>query len=208
MARKTSPANAKKAQATRQRLAQVMKATGAKSREAASVRLSELAGTLWWDGNDESAGVARVISAVETLEDLAPRDAFERLLVSQMIAVHHATMECFSRAMIKGQSLELRDSNLKHAEKLTARFATQLETLNKHRGKGQQKVTVEHVNVAAGAQAIVGNVDHRPAAITTSRRRKIAAPQLEHQVTVAPPTVNAPEASPIRIRKRSKPEHG
>jgi hypothetical protein len=34
-----------------------------------------------------------------------------------------------------------------------------LDTLNRHRGKGQQKVTVEHVNVAAGGQAIVGNVE-------------------------------------------------
>ena len=33
-----------------------------------------------------------------------------------------------------------------------------LEALNRHRGKGQQKVTVEHVTVNAGGQAIVGAV--------------------------------------------------
>jgi hypothetical protein len=33
-----------------------------------------------------------------------------------------------------------------------------METLDKHRGKGQQKVTVEHVHVHQGGQAIVGNV--------------------------------------------------
>jgi len=33
-----------------------------------------------------------------------------------------------------------------------------VEALNRHRGKGQQKVTVEHVHVHAGGQAIVGNV--------------------------------------------------
>ena len=33
-----------------------------------------------------------------------------------------------------------------------------METLDKHRGKGQQKVTVEHVHVEAGGQAVVGNV--------------------------------------------------
>jgi hypothetical protein len=38
-------------------------------------------------------------------------------------------------------------------------YAKQLEALNKHRGKGQQKVTVEHVHVAPGGQAIVGNVE-------------------------------------------------
>jgi hypothetical protein len=33
-----------------------------------------------------------------------------------------------------------------------------MEALDKHRDKGQQKVTVEHVHVHQGGQAIVGNV--------------------------------------------------
>jgi hypothetical protein len=33
-----------------------------------------------------------------------------------------------------------------------------MEVLDKHRGKGQQTVRVEHVTVSAGGQAIVGNV--------------------------------------------------
>jgi hypothetical protein len=35
-----------------------------------------------------------------------------------------------------------------------------LESLNRHRGKGAQKVTVEHVHVHEGGQAIVGNVQN------------------------------------------------
>ena len=42
--------------------------------------------------------------------------------------------------------------------KLSRTYATLLEALNRHRGKGQQKVTVEHVHVHQGGQAIVGNV--------------------------------------------------
>jgi hypothetical protein len=38
-------------------------------------------------------------------------------------------------------------------------YATLLEALNRHRGKGQQKVTVEHVHVHEGGQAIVGNLE-------------------------------------------------
>jgi hypothetical protein len=34
-----------------------------------------------------------------------------------------------------------------------------IEALNRHRGKGQQKVTVEHVHVHAGGQAVVGTVE-------------------------------------------------
>jgi hypothetical protein len=40
-----------------------------------------------------------------------------------------------------------------------APIATLLEALNRHRGKGQQKVTVEHVHVHAGGQAVVGMVE-------------------------------------------------
>jgi hypothetical protein len=42
---------------------------------------------------------------------------------------------------------------MKHAQKLMTIYARQLETLNKHRGEGQQKVTVEHVIVTAGGRA-------------------------------------------------------
>jgi hypothetical protein len=34
-----------------------------------------------------------------------------------------------------------------------------IEALNRHRGKGQQKVTVEHVHVHAGGEAVVGMVE-------------------------------------------------
>ena len=34
-----------------------------------------------------------------------------------------------------------------------------LDALNKHRGKGQQKVTVEHVHVHQGGQAVVGTIE-------------------------------------------------
>jgi hypothetical protein len=47
----------------------------------------------------------------------------------------------------------------KSANKLSRTHATLLEALNRHRGKGQQKVTVEHVHVHQGGQAIIGNVE-------------------------------------------------
>ncbi len=34
-----------------------------------------------------------------------------------------------------------------------------MEALNRHRGKGQQKMTVEHVHVYEGGQAVVGQVN-------------------------------------------------
>jgi thiol-disulfide isomerase/thioredoxin len=50
------------------------------------------------------------------------------------------------------------DAFLAHASKLSRTFAMLLEALNRHRGKGQQKMTVEHVHVHSGGQAVVGMV--------------------------------------------------
>ena len=40
---------------------------------------------------------------------------------------------------------------------MRATFAIQLEALKRHRG-GEQKITMQHVSVKEGGQAIVGNV--------------------------------------------------
>jgi hypothetical protein len=81
------------------------------------------------------------------------------MIAAQLIACHNASMECHRRAMLGEQSFEGRRENLNQANKLSRTYATLLETLNRHRGKGQQKVTVEHVHVHEGGQAIVGNVE-------------------------------------------------
>jgi len=61
--------------------------------------------------------------------------------------------------MLGEQTFEGRKENLNQASKLSRTYATLLESLNRHRGKGQQKVTVEHVHVHEGGQAIVGAVE-------------------------------------------------
>src|SRR5271168_4122239 len=38
-------------------------------------------------------------------------------------------------------------------------FAAQMSALKEYRSKGEQKMTVQHVHVAEGGQAIVGNVN-------------------------------------------------
>src|SRR6202171_2268580 len=81
------------------------------------------------------------------------------MLAAQLVACHNASMECYRRAMIGEQTFEGRRENLSQANKLSRTYTTLLEALNRHRGKGQQKVTVEHVHVHEGGQAIVGNVE-------------------------------------------------
>lgn len=123
-------------------------------------KLDELAQLLWFpEGISEKTKHTRIVRAVELYESLEPADGAEGMLAMQMVGTHDAALECLRRAALTNQTFEGRDMALKHAQKLMTLYTQQLATLNKHRGKGQQKVTVEHVNVEPGGQAIVGSVE-------------------------------------------------
>jgi hypothetical protein len=79
--------------------------------------------------------------------------------VLRAVDIHNAAMECYRRAMLGEQTFESRRENLGQANKLSRTYAVLLDALNRHRGKGQQLVRVEHVTVQAGGQAIVGHVE-------------------------------------------------
>ncbi len=97
-------------------------------------------------------------------------------------------MECYRRGMIGEQTFEGRRENLNQANKLSRSFTTLLDALNKHRGKGQQKVTVEHVHVHQGGQAIVGAVE----APGGGKRKKSEEQPHAKEITHAPqPTMRS-----------------
>ena len=116
--------------------------------------------------------------------------------------------------MIGEQSFEGRRENLNQANKLSRTSATLLEALNRHRGKGQQKVTVEHVHVHAGGQAVVGMVEtpgggDRPKSEDQPHAKQIAhAPQLPMWRTDEkrkPVPVGSDAERPMPIARRTVP---
>jgi hypothetical protein len=115
--------------------------------------------SLWLKNSDEATRDRQMAAAIAALVGIHPRDELEGMMAAQLIAAHSAAMECYRRAMIGEQTFEGRRENLNQANKLTRSFAALLDALNRHRGKGQQKVTVEHVHVHSGGQAIVGAVE-------------------------------------------------
>jgi hypothetical protein len=122
--------------------------------------LAEQAIEALWKKNSAVDTYKRQLNAtVAALVGIGPRDELEGMMAAQLIAAHNAAMECYRRAMIGEQTFEGRRENLNQANKLSRTWATLLEALNRHRGKGQQKVTVEHVHVHAGGQAVVGTVE-------------------------------------------------
>jgi len=96
------------------------------------------------------------------MRGLEPQDQLEGLMAAQMVSMHNLAMDCSRRAMLSGQTIEGRDMNLRHATRLMNAFSNAVTALDKHKGKGQQKITVEHqhVQVEAGGQAIIGDVHH------------------------------------------------
>ena len=97
--------------------------------------------------------------------------------------------------MINDQTFESRRENLSQGNKLSRTYAVLLDALNRHRGKGQQKVTVEHVHVHSGGQAIVGAVESSRGSATT--RRESGNPYDARQITHAPqPALPSKNAEP------------
>ena len=112
-------------------------------------------------------------------------------------------MECYRRAMIGEQTFEGRGENLSQANKLSRTYAALLDALNRHRGKGQQKVTVEHVHVHSGGQAIVGTVERPPTANSSRSENQHDARQITH----APqPAMRSPNAERERVPSASDAE--
>ena len=137
------------------------------------------------------------------LVGIGPKDEIEGMIAAQLIAAHNAAMECYRRAMIAEQTSEGRHDNLSEANKLSRSYALLLDALNRHRGKGQQKVTVEHVHVHSGGQAIVGTVES-PALANTSKTEGLHnAKQIAH----APqPAMRSPNAERERVPSASDAE--
>ena len=129
-------------------------------------------------------------SMLSLIRDIKPRDHVERLLAAQMSSTNLAVMH-FTDELAPAPNLPInipkRDSALRAFTSLARTFAMQMSALKHYRSGGEQRVTVRHVSVRDGGQAIVGNIDHR-------------APVLENTPNAAPALTDArqPAMEPIK----------
>jgi hypothetical protein len=112
---------------------------------------------------------------------IRPRDQVETMLAIQKAAVHWLMMSDLKSAT-SVPSPEKQEI-IGNINKLARTFAMQMEALKRYRTGGEQKVTVQHVSVNEGGQAIVGNVTQdvresvphkradKPLALTNSREQ-------------------------------------
>lgn len=102
-------------------------------------------------------------NTMTAIKDINPQDKIEAMLATQMVTVHNVAMQALARASNLLQSKNIPTAALgtkafNVASTLTRTYTMQMEALNKHRGKGQQKITVEHINIAEGGKAVIGNI--------------------------------------------------
>ena len=164
---------------------------GSRSDHWNNVLLNQAANTLWIKHSDEKTREIQCKATMSALIGMAPKDEIEGMIATQLIAAHNAAMECYRRAMLGEQTFEGRRENLSQANKLSRTYTVLLDALNRHRGKGQQKVTVEHVHVHSGGQAVVGMVETSDA----GSQPKSEGPAHAKQITHA--------SQPARARTRS-----
>jgi hypothetical protein len=104
--------------------------------------------------------------AIDTAESIDAENGLEKMLAHQLAVTHEAALRLMDRAlsyeaggrsMREGDSIEAcRLAN--SAARLMSAFQDGIATLQRMRTGGNQTVTVQHVNVASGGQAVVGNV--------------------------------------------------
>jgi hypothetical protein len=97
---------------------------------------------------------------IQSLAEVQPRDLNEARLCLQASALYSQGMGYLKKAN-NSDMLCHSEFYMKSALKLLRLHNETLETLNRYRRGGEQKVVVQHVNVSDSGQAIVGNIEGR-----------------------------------------------
>ncbi|CAJ0888171.1 hypothetical protein AMST5_03855 [freshwater sediment metagenome] len=129
------------------------------------------------------------------IKDFEPRDQCEAMLAAQMAVIHRAMMTFVAR-LGNVERIDQQDSALNGLTKLARSFAMLVETFKRYRTGGEQKVTVQHVNVNEGAQAIVGNVTTQSGTRTAAAQTTASAPARTPSATSPKPNLRRRSAAP------------
>jgi hypothetical protein len=109
----------------------------------------------------------------------------------------------FARRLANVETIEQQDSAERAFNKLARTFTTQLEALKRYRTGGEQKVTVQHVSVSEGGQAIVGNVTQAARESAPEKTAK-SVPALTDAQQAPLTIIGEPERAPALSRRSRK----
>jgi hypothetical protein len=153
-----------------------------------------------YDG--EKVDVGKLNFKLAVIKGIAPRDQLEAMLAAQMAEVHVASM-ILAQQLANAETIPHQDSAERALNKLTRTFAMQLEALKRYRSSAEEKVTLQHVSVADGGQAIVGNVTQVPHEQRQERATRPPAAANETNVVPMPPADESKEHDALSMRRKS-----
>lgn len=90
---------------------------------------------------------------------LGANGVLQNMLVTQLLGIHELQQKLIPYANRSVHSPEHCQYFINAITKLSNAFIQQINTLQKLQGNSHQKVTVEHLHVNAGGQAVVGQVN-------------------------------------------------
>jgi hypothetical protein len=160
--------------------------------------LSQLANASSQGREVDEEGINFMLSVIKSIQ---PQDQIEAMLAAQMAAVHVATMT-FARRLAHVEDIRQQDSAERAFNKLARTYAVQMEALKRYRTGGEQRVTVQHVTVSEGGQAIVGNVTQGQRAAAPDKAAASPPPPADARTV---PMLNIDESNkqaPVRRRAR------
>jgi hypothetical protein len=129
-----------------------------------------------------------VNTALAVIDGIKPQNEIEAMVAVQMAVTHGLAMKFIARLYSGIQSIREQDSTALTLSRLQRAFTTQMDALSNMRRGGRQKVTVEHVHVYPGGQAIVGNVSHTGRGAEDEKRRQAHATDDKRAIAFAPGT--------------------
>jgi hypothetical protein len=95
---------------------------------------------------------------VDAANAIEAGNSLEKMLAHQLAAAHKATMEMIGSLVPHSRDAAIQNRRLNAAVRCMTAYQQGLLTLGKLRMGGHQRISVQHIQVSDGGQAIVGDV--------------------------------------------------
>jgi hypothetical protein len=100
-------------------------------------------------------------SAVAALGELAPANAIEAMLATQMVASHNASLDLLRLAVSGGQDDPVIEERSRQYARVSDVFLRQLDRFQRQRGRQRQTIRIEHVRVVEDGKVTVRQEEER-----------------------------------------------
>jgi len=126
-------------------------------------RLAYQVATCQWLPRESAARqhAEQATSAIAALKALAPANAVEGMLATQMVAAHNASLDLLQQAMADAQPARAIEERTRQYARLSEVFLRQLDRFMRQRGRQRQTIRIEHVRVVEDGTVTVRQEEER-----------------------------------------------